>query len=86
MCCRVVSLPAKPGMSFTETGNGGLSLFTTTHFAPLKSNPQAGHWWLTPIIQTTQEAEIKGIIVQNQTGQILCETLAGKKPITKKGW
>jgi hypothetical protein len=29
-----------------------------------------------PLILSTQEAEIRGIVVQNQTGQIVCETLS----------
>jgi hypothetical protein len=28
-----------------------------------------GHWWLTPVILTTQEAEIRRIEVQSQPGQ-----------------
>jgi hypothetical protein len=39
---------------------------------------QAGHWWLTPIILTTQEAEIRRILVQSQPGQIVHETLSRK--------
>jgi hypothetical protein len=37
-----------------------------------------------PIILATQEAEIRRIMVQSQHGQIVSETLFGKK-ITKKG-
>jgi hypothetical protein len=29
---------------------------------------QAGYWWLTPVILTTQEAEIRRIEVQSQPG------------------
>jgi hypothetical protein len=36
----------------------------------------AQHWWLTPEILTTQEAEVRRIVVQSQTGQIVCETLS----------
>jgi hypothetical protein len=36
------------------------------------------------VILATQEAEIRGIVVQIQPGQIVCETLSQKKPITKK--
>jgi hypothetical protein len=38
--------------------------------------PGAG--WLTPIIQATQEAEIRRIMVQSQPWQIVCETLSQK--------
>jgi hypothetical protein len=38
-----------------------------------------------PIVLPTQEAEIRRITVQSQPRQIVCETLFGKKPITKKG-
>jgi hypothetical protein len=42
------------------------------------------HWWLTPIVLATQEAEIKRITVQRQPGQIVCETLSRKKPSQKR--
>jgi hypothetical protein len=35
----------------------------------------AGHQWLTPVIPTTQEAEIRRIAVQRQPRQIVHETL-----------
>jgi hypothetical protein len=39
-----------------------------------------------PIILVNQEAEIRKIKVQSQSGEIVCETLFKKKePITKKG-
>jgi hypothetical protein len=31
----------------------------------------AGHQWLTPVILATQEAEILGLVVQSQAGQIV---------------
>jgi hypothetical protein len=34
----------------------------------------ARRWWLTPVILATQEAEIRRISVQGQTGQIIHET------------
>jgi hypothetical protein len=34
-----------------------------------------------PIFITTQEAEIRRIVVQSQTGQIVCKTLSQEKPI-----
>jgi hypothetical protein len=47
----------------------------------------ARHWWLTPIILTTQEEEIRRILIQSQPGQIVCETLSQKNPShKKKGW
>jgi hypothetical protein len=36
----------------------------------------AGWWWLKPVILATQEAEIRGIMVLSQSGQIICETLS----------
>jgi hypothetical protein len=38
-----------------------------------------------PVILATQEAEIRGIAVWSQPGQIVQETLSGKIPITKIG-
>jgi hypothetical protein len=38
-----------------------------------------------PLILTTQEAEIRRIVVQNQPRQIVQETLSGNKPTPKKG-
>jgi hypothetical protein len=35
----------------------------------------AGHWWLTPVILATQEAEISTTLVRSQTRQIVPETL-----------
>jgi hypothetical protein len=45
----------------------------------------AGYWWLTPIILATKAAEIRRIMVQNQPGQIVHETLSQKNPLQKKG-
>jgi hypothetical protein len=52
----------------------------------LKNRTSARHWWLLPVILAAQEAEISRITVRNQPRQIVCETLSGEKPITKKGW
>jgi hypothetical protein len=44
----------------------------------------AGCQWLTPIILTTEEAEIRRIDVQSQPGQIVLETLSRKNPSQKR--
>jgi hypothetical protein len=38
------------------------------------------------VILVTQGTEIRRIAIQSYTGQIICETLFRKKPITKKCW
>jgi hypothetical protein len=43
----------------------------------LKHEKPAGHWWLTPIILATQEAEMR-IVVRSQYGQIVRENLSRK--------
>jgi hypothetical protein len=50
-----------------------------------KKDFPAGHWWLTPVILATQEAEIRRIAAQSQSGQIVWEILSQKKIIKKKG-
>jgi hypothetical protein len=50
-----------------------------------KNENTARHWWLTPVILATQEAEIKRIIVQSQSRQIVPEILSQKKTHHKKG-
>jgi hypothetical protein len=42
----------------------------------------ARHWWLTPIILVTQEAEIRRIEVRSQPEQFVREILSQ----TKKDW
>jgi hypothetical protein len=42
-----------------------------------------GHWWLTPVILATQEAEVRRIEVRSQPRQIVCETLSCQKPSQK---
>jgi hypothetical protein len=44
----------------------------------------ARYWWLTPVIQATQEAEIRRIEVQSQPRQILCDTLSRKHHLQKR--
>jgi hypothetical protein len=54
-------------------------------FLCLLRNSLAGHWWLTPVILATQEAEIRRITVQSQPGQMVLETLS-QKDHHKRGW
>jgi hypothetical protein len=42
----------------------------------LRSGTLARHWWLTPVILATHEAEIRRISVQSQLRQIVPETLS----------
>jgi hypothetical protein len=44
----------------------------------------AGRWCLTPVILTTQEAEIRRIVVQSQPKQRLQETRHRKYPPQKE--
>jgi hypothetical protein len=37
--------------------------------SPVKYKNEARHWWLTPVILVTQEAEIRRIEFQSQPGQ-----------------
>jgi hypothetical protein len=49
----------------------------------VKVNRLAGCQSLIPVILSTQEAEIRRIMVQSQPRQIACETLSQKKPSQK---
>jgi hypothetical protein len=49
-----------------------------------KNCVSAGPRWLTPAILATQEAEIRKIVVQSQSGQIVHKTLS-RKTLHKKG-
>jgi hypothetical protein len=51
---------------------------------PDKKWLQARHWWLTPIILATQEAEIKRLLIRSQPGKIVCETLSQQYPTLKR--
>jgi hypothetical protein len=44
--------------------------------AAVDSLLSGGRWWLTPIILTAQEPEIRRMEVQSQLGQIVPETLS----------
>jgi hypothetical protein len=48
-----------------------------------KNKNTGRHWWLTPVIQATEEAEIRRIEVQSQPGQVVQETLSRKYPSEK---
>jgi hypothetical protein len=52
----------------------------------IKSEMEAGHWWLTPVILATWEAEIRRIAVRSQCRQIVLKTLSPKYPTQKKSW
>jgi hypothetical protein len=54
----------------------GLFLFLIPLLYFKKYVNTAGHWWLMPVILTTQEAEIRRIMVQSQMEQIVHETLS----------
>jgi hypothetical protein len=51
----------------------------------LYKNKFARHQWLTPVILTTQEAEIRRIAVQSQPGQIVPGETPSRKTLNKKG-
>jgi hypothetical protein len=51
---------------------------------PKRLGGSVGCQWLMPVIVATQEAEIRRIAVRSQSGELVCETLSQKKPITKR--
>jgi hypothetical protein len=50
-----------------------------------QKSTKSGSRWLTPVIPATQEAEIRRFTIQSQPRQIVCESLAQKTALTKKG-
>jgi hypothetical protein len=44
----------------------------------------ARHWWITPVILASPEAEIRKIVVRGQPGQIVRVTLSPKFPNQKR--
>jgi hypothetical protein len=44
-----------------------------------------GHWWLTPVILATQEAEVRRIMVQSHPRQIVRKTPSRIFPSHKMG-
>jgi hypothetical protein len=51
----------------------------------IKNRKQAGCWWLTPVILTTQEAEIRKIAVQSQPWSNSSQDSISIKLFPKKG-
>jgi hypothetical protein len=53
-----------------------------------KRKKGSGCWWLTPVILTIQEAEIRRIKVQSQPGETVLEILSQKHSThtQRKGW
>jgi hypothetical protein len=52
----------------------------------MQNTRPAGCWWLTPVIITTKEADIRRIMVQSQPQANSSQDPILKKPNTKKGW
>jgi hypothetical protein len=55
------------------------------HSSPKKKDIYARCSWLTPVILSPQEAEIRKLKVQSQPRQIVHKTIS-RKPFAKKGW
>jgi hypothetical protein len=63
-----------------------MSTFTKESYTTACEKPKgAGRWWLTPVILTTQEAEIRRIIVQSQPRANSLQDPILKKIHHKKG-
>jgi hypothetical protein len=50
----------------------------------MKRGAIAEHQWLTSVNLATQEAEIGRVVIQNQQGQLVPETLFQKNPSQKR--
>jgi hypothetical protein len=66
-------------LAVSLNGESNQNLFMRPQF-------QARSQGFMPIILVTQKAEIRRIVVQNQTRQIVHEALSQKKSFTKKDW
>jgi hypothetical protein len=62
--------------SLISTGTSDIEHIFGIPVFSIKNKELAGHWWLTPVILGTLEAEIKRVMVQSHPGQIVCETLS----------
>jgi hypothetical protein len=54
----------------------GMKFYMLMTWMSFKNMGKARHRWLTSVILTTQEAEIRRIVVRSQPGQIVCKTLS----------
>jgi hypothetical protein len=55
----------------------------TTSLKALPKEELSRHWWLTPVILATQEAEIRETQFKASPGKYFCETLSQKNPSQK---
>jgi hypothetical protein len=53
------------------------------YYSTIKKS-EARCWWLMPVILSIQEAEIRRILVQSQSREIVLETLSQKYPSQKR--
>jgi hypothetical protein len=59
-------------------------LRTSSETFEYKNPKEARCCWLTPVILATQEAEIRRIVIQSQSRQIVHKTLSRKNPSQKR--